>query len=166
MLEKRRAKQRLDQPQWLVAISEGPDGISMAFIEEHAGDALQVCSQLRQLARRFSTDENLLALTHGVPEIAAVFGDATGQGIGFAVVLHLGSRACRIQCDRELMGAQQRERLHAGCGRTRKAEQYGDRGRRRCPVQRAAHASAIRSAGGRASRNGVRCARSGSSRRS
>ena len=73
-----------------VPISESPDRILVAFIKEYARDALQICPQLCQLALRFSTDENLLALAHGIPKIAAGFGDAANQGIGLAIVLHLG----------------------------------------------------------------------------
>ena len=77
-------------PKRLVAIGEGSNGVLMALIEKHSGNAPQMFSQLCELTFRFRADQNLLALTYGVPKVGAVFGNAAGQGIGLAIALHLG----------------------------------------------------------------------------
>ena len=109
---------------------------------------LQVASQLFQLARCLRADKNALALTHGVPKVAAVLGDATGQGIGVAIVLHLGSRARRIQRDREVMSASGARAPSYLLRSYKESRTLGDRGHRRCPAQRAERASASRPVGG------------------
>ena len=69
----------------------------MAIVEKHPGKPPHLPSELLQLPHCFGADEDLLALSYGVPQTAAVFSHTSGQAVGVAVVLHLGDRAGRVQ---------------------------------------------------------------------
>ena len=49
----------------------------MAIVKEYAREPLQIPSQLVELVRCLRTHENLTALSHGIPDVAAVLGHAS-----------------------------------------------------------------------------------------
>src|ERR1043166_5638650 len=83
-----------------VAIGESANRITVARIEKYAWDVAQCIAQALQLFRSFLIDQRPAFSAHGVPDVSAVFGYATGQSISFAIALHFGDRARRIERDR------------------------------------------------------------------
>jgi hypothetical protein len=102
-----RSKKRSRAVARRVLVGKGADRVLMPVIEKHAGNSLQAFPQQFKLSRCLWADENTSALTHGIPHVAAVLGDAARHAVGNTIVLHFGCRARRVQRHRKIVSAKQ-----------------------------------------------------------